>query len=96
MGTIETRPPLQTGDLAPDFTLPAIDRDGDVSLADYRGKQGLLLCLFRGLILLMTLVDLAQNDQGNRQMVELAQLPIQIDRSRRVPVVSKPHRRSVT
>lgn len=36
--TIETRPaPLKPGDRAPDFTLPAADREGTVSLADYRG-----------------------------------------------------------
>jgi len=48
MATIEPRPPLQPGEPAPDFTLPAIDREGTVSLADYRGKRPLLLALFRG------------------------------------------------
>ena len=47
--TIETRPaPLKPGDRAPDFTLPAADREGTVSLADYRGRTPLLLGLFRG------------------------------------------------
>ena len=49
MATIESRPPLQPGELAPDFTLSAVDRDGTVSLADYRGKSPLLLAVFRGL-----------------------------------------------
>lgn len=42
------RSPLQPGDRAPDFTLPAADREGTVSLADYRGRTPLLLGLFRG------------------------------------------------
>lgn len=46
---IESRPPLQLGERAPDFTLSAVDREGTVSLADYRGKRPLLLALFRGL-----------------------------------------------
>ena len=40
--------PLKPGDRAPDFTLPAADREGSVSLADYRGRSPLLLGLFRG------------------------------------------------
>jgi peroxiredoxin len=40
---------LQPGDPAPDFTLPAVDREGMVSLADYRGRSPLLLAFFRGL-----------------------------------------------
>ena len=49
MTTCESRPPLQPGEPAPNFTLPAVDRDGTVSLADYRGKSPLLLAIFRGL-----------------------------------------------
>ncbi len=41
--------PLQPGDRAPDFTLPAANREGSVSLADYRGKQAALIGLYRGL-----------------------------------------------
>ena len=48
MTTIEQRP-LQAGEPAPDFTLPAADRDGSVSLADYRGRSPVLLTLLRGL-----------------------------------------------
>ena len=48
--TIATRPaPIQPGDLAPEFTLPALERDGSVSLADYRGRSPLFLALFIGL-----------------------------------------------
>jgi peroxiredoxin len=41
--------PLEPGDRAPDFELPAADRDGVVSLAQYRAKAPVLLALFRGL-----------------------------------------------
>jgi peroxiredoxin len=45
----EQRPPLQPGERAPDFTLLAADREGSVSLADYRGRSPVLLSLLRGL-----------------------------------------------
>jgi peroxiredoxin len=48
--TVATRPaPIQPGDLAPEFTLPEVERDGSVSLADYRGRSPLFLALFIGL-----------------------------------------------
>jgi peroxiredoxin len=37
------------GEPAPDFTLPAVHREGEISLADYRGKSHLLLAIFIGL-----------------------------------------------
>jgi peroxiredoxin len=40
---------LQPGDAAPDFMLPAVHRDGTVSLGDYRGRSPLLLAFFRGM-----------------------------------------------
>jgi peroxiredoxin len=49
MITAEPRQPVQPGEPAPDFTLPAADREGTVSLADYRGRSPVLLALFRGL-----------------------------------------------
>ncbi len=48
MTTGEPRFPLQPGEPAPDFTLPRVDREGTVSLTDYRGRSPLLLALFRG------------------------------------------------
>jgi peroxiredoxin len=45
----ESRAPVQPGEPAPDFTLPAVEREGTVSLADYRGRAPVLLALFRGL-----------------------------------------------
>jgi peroxiredoxin len=41
--------PLEPGQPAPDFTLPAINRDGTVSLRDFRGRRSVLLGFFRGL-----------------------------------------------
>jgi peroxiredoxin len=43
------RRPLQPGDAAPDFALPAVSRDGQVTLGDYRGRSPVLVGLFRGL-----------------------------------------------
>lgn len=40
---------IDVGRRAPDFELPAADRDGIVSLAQYRGRFSVLLALFRGL-----------------------------------------------
>jgi peroxiredoxin len=47
--TIETATPLRPGDRAPDFTLPAVTREGLISLGEYRGRSPVLLALFRGL-----------------------------------------------
>ncbi|MGH7267082.1 MAG: peroxiredoxin-like family protein [Candidatus Rokuibacteriota bacterium] len=46
---MESRAPLRPGDRAPDFSLPALHRDGTVSLADYRDRSPVLVALFRGL-----------------------------------------------
>jgi peroxiredoxin len=41
--------PVQSGERAPDFMVPAIHEDRTISLADYRGRTPVLLGLFRGL-----------------------------------------------
>ena len=41
--------PLHPGDPAPAFALPAVNREGQVSLDDYRGRSPVRLGLFRGL-----------------------------------------------
>jgi peroxiredoxin len=41
--------PKRPGDTAPDFTLPAVNQPGSVSLADFRDKSAVLLGLYRGL-----------------------------------------------
>jgi peroxiredoxin len=40
---------LRLGDSAPHFALPAVNREGQVSLDDYRGRSPILIGLFRGL-----------------------------------------------
>jgi len=45
----EQHDPLRPGEAAPEFWLPAINRDGTVSLEDYRGRCPVLIGLFRGL-----------------------------------------------
>ena len=49
MTTADARPPVQPGEPAPEFTLPAATGDGSVSLAQYRGTSPVYLALFRGL-----------------------------------------------
>lgn len=49
MATFESRPPLRPGEPAADFSLPAANREGPVSLADYGGQSAVLVGLFRGL-----------------------------------------------
>ena len=41
--------PVQQGDRAPEFVVPAVQEDRTISLADYRGRTPLLLGLFPGL-----------------------------------------------
>jgi peroxiredoxin len=41
--------PVQPGEPAPDFIVPAVQHDRTITLADYRGKTPLLLGLFPGL-----------------------------------------------
>ena len=47
--TTETNPPLQAGDRAPEIVLPAVSREGTISLAEFCGRSPVLLVLFRGL-----------------------------------------------
>ena len=47
--TTNPQRPKQPGDRAPGFSLPAINREGVVSLESYRGKRPVLVGLFRGL-----------------------------------------------
>jgi peroxiredoxin len=41
--------PIQPGDTAPNFTLPAVNHDGSLSLEELRSRSAVLLCFFRGL-----------------------------------------------
>ena len=49
MSTIERARRVQPGEQAPDFALPAVQDEGVVSLADYRGRRAVFLALFVGL-----------------------------------------------
>jgi len=49
MEVFDSRPPVAPGETAPDFTLPAVDGAGSVSLADYRGRSPVFLALLVGL-----------------------------------------------
>ena len=48
MNTMSRRAPVQPGEPAPDFNLAAVDQDGELGLADYRGRP-LFLAIFLGL-----------------------------------------------
>lgn len=41
--------PVQPGEMAPDFALPLVSEEGQVSLARYRGRSPLLLAINRGM-----------------------------------------------
>lgn len=41
--------PLAPGERAPGFVLPAANRDGSISLADYHGERAVMIGFFRGL-----------------------------------------------
>lgn len=41
--------PIQAGERSPEFSLPAINREGAVSAADFRGRSALMIGFFRGL-----------------------------------------------
>jgi peroxiredoxin len=49
MTTGTERLPVPPGEPAPDFTVAAANREGRLSLADYRRRSPLFLALFRGL-----------------------------------------------
>jgi peroxiredoxin len=40
---------VQPGERSPELTLPAVNRDGAVSLADFRGRRAVMIGFFRGL-----------------------------------------------
>ena len=49
MTITESRAPISPGEPAPDFTLPAVEGEETVSLADYRGRSPVFLALLIGL-----------------------------------------------
>jgi len=49
MSTSQRSAPVQAGEKAPDFSLPAVHQDSRLSLSSYVGRAPLLLAIFRGL-----------------------------------------------
>lgn len=45
----DAQSPLRPGDRAPDLALPAVTREGTISLGEFRGQKPVFLALFRGL-----------------------------------------------
>jgi len=43
------RPPVAPGERAPEIVLPAVNREGEVSLAGFRGRRSVMIGFFRGL-----------------------------------------------
>lgn len=66
-----TRPPLKPGERAPAFTLPRIDGDGAVALADYQSRAPLLLAMFRGISCAFCRRALVQLDLTRDRLREL-------------------------
>jgi peroxiredoxin len=72
MPTSNVDRPLQPGDQAPNIVLDAISRDGKIALDDFRGRNPLLIGLFRGLhcpfcrrhIAVMTQLNSALHEKG--------------------------------
>jgi len=62
--------PVAPGDRAPDFVLPAITREGQVSLDDYRERSALLLGLFRGVYCPFCRRQIARLDGVGRKLSE--------------------------
>jgi peroxiredoxin len=71
MDSADRGSPVQPGDPAPDFVLPAVDREGIVSLADYRGRTPVLLATMRGLYCAFCRRHIAQLGMTRRKLQEL-------------------------
>ena len=95
--------PVQPGEKAPDFALPAVHQDGLVSLSSYVGRAPLLLAIFRGLYCPFCRRALAQfggtSEKLRKQGVEsLAVVATELDNARiyfklrpsKVPIVADP------
>jgi peroxiredoxin len=69
--TQHTQTPVQAGEQAPDFVVPAVQEDRTISLADYRGKTPLLLGLFPGMYCPFCRRALAQMGTTSEQLRSL-------------------------
>ncbi|OGL20675.1 MAG: hypothetical protein A3K12_04675 [Candidatus Rokubacteria bacterium RIFCSPLOWO2_12_FULL_71_19] len=64
-------PAADVGDPAPDFSLPSVNRDGVVGLADYRGRTPVFLGLYRGLHCPFCRRHLAQLDLTREKLEQI-------------------------
>jgi peroxiredoxin len=62
---------LIPGERAPDFVLPAGDRDGTVALSDYRDKTPVLLAMMRGLYCAFCRRHIAQLGRTRQKLLAL-------------------------
>jgi peroxiredoxin len=62
---------IHPGDRAPDFTLPAAQAAGAVSLAEYRARSPVLLALFRGLYCPFCRRNIVQLGETSRRLATL-------------------------
>jgi len=95
--------PVQPGEKAPDFSLPAVHQDSPVSLSDYVGRTPLLIAIFRGLYCPFCRRAVAQfgatSEKLRKEGVEsLAVVATELDNARiyfklrpsKVPIVADP------
>lgn len=71
MPSLESRPLVSPGEPAPDFVLPAVDHDGTVSLADFRGKTPVLLAMMRALYCAFCRRRIAQLGVTRQRLLQL-------------------------
>ena len=85
--TTQAHPTVRPGDRAPDFTLRAVNQDGSVTLAGYRGKSAVLLAMMRGLYCAFCRRHIAQLGTTQEKLRKLgvetlAIVPMQLERLR--------------
>lgn len=103
MSTTQRSAPVQPGEKAPDFSLPAVHQESVVSLSNYVGRAPLLLAIFRGLYCPFCRRAIAQfgstSDKLRQRGVEsLAVVATELDNARiyfklrpsKVPIVADP------
>ena len=79
--------PLRAGDAAPNFHLPSVNREGILSLDDYRGRTAVMVGLFRGLHCPFCRRHIARLDAARDKLAEegiatLAIVNTQLERAR--------------
>ena len=79
-------PPLRSGDAAPNFHLPSVNREGILSLDEYRGRTAVMVGLFRGLhcpfCRHIARLDLARDKLAQKGVATVAVVNTQLERAR--------------